>query len=211
MALVILLAYGNLRGIREAGRVFAVPTYFFIVNMVALMAAGLYRAIDGSLHAHAIVGQGTAGNPTVHIGSVGSGLLYGATIFVVLRAFASGGSALTGTEAISNGVSIFRRPESRNARITMVLMAVILGSLVLGVSPAGLGDPPGALRVGHAHRHLPDRQVRLRHQRPGQSSSTACSRRGRPSSSSWPPTPASPASPSWPASPPSRIPTCPAS
>ncbi len=134
IALVILLAYGNLRGIREAGRVFAVPTYFFIVNMVALMVAGLYRAIDGTLHAHAITGQGTVGNPTVHIGGAGSGLLYGATIFVVLRAFASGGSALTGTEAISNGVSIFRRPESRNARITMVLMAVILGSLVLGVS-----------------------------------------------------------------------------
>ncbi len=134
IALVILLAYGNLRGIREAGRVFAVPTYFFIVNMVALMAVGLYRAIDGTLHAHAITGQGTPGNPTVHIGGAGSGLLYGATIFVVLRAFASGGSALTGTEAISNGVSIFRRPESRNARITMILMAVILGSLVLGVS-----------------------------------------------------------------------------
>ncbi len=134
IALVILLAYGNLRGIREAGRVFAVPTYFFIANMVALMAVGLYKAVDGTLHAHAIVGQGTAGNPTVHIGSAGSGLLYGATIFVVLRAFASGGSALTGTEAISNGVSIFRRPESRNARITMILMATILGSLVLGVS-----------------------------------------------------------------------------
>ncbi len=134
IVLVILLAYGNLRGIREAGRTFAVPTYFFIANMVVLMAVGLYKAIDGSLHAHAIYGQGTAGNPTVHIGSAGSGLLYGATIFVVLRAFASGGSALTGTEAISNGVSIFRRPESRNARITMVLMAVILGSLVLGVS-----------------------------------------------------------------------------
>jgi amino acid transporter len=134
IGLVIILAYGNLRGIREAGRVFAVPTYFFIANMVALMAVGLYRAVDGGLHAHAITGQGTAANPTVHIGGSGSGLLYGATIFVVLRAFASGGSALTGTEAISNGVSIFRRPESRNARITMILMAVILGSLVLGVS-----------------------------------------------------------------------------
>jgi amino acid transporter len=134
IALVLLLAYGNLRGIREAGRVFAVPTYFFIANMVALMAVGLYRAINGGLHAHAIVAQGTASNPTVPIGTGGSGLLYGATIFVVLRAFASGGSALTGTEAISNGVSVFRRPESRNARITMILMAAILGSLVLGVS-----------------------------------------------------------------------------
>jgi amino acid transporter len=133
VALVILLAYGNLRGIREAGRTFAVPTYFFIVNMVILIAWGLYRAAAGSLHAHSIHIQ-NAQNPTVHVGSAGSGLLYGATLFVVLRAFASGGSALTGTEAISNGVSIFRRPESRNARITMVLMAVILGTLVLGVS-----------------------------------------------------------------------------
>jgi amino acid transporter len=133
IALVIALAYGNLRGIREAGRTFAVPTYFFIVNMVILIAWGLYRAAAGSLHAHPIHIQ-NAQNPTVHVGSAGSGLLYGATLFVVLRAFASGGSALTGTEAISNGVSIFRRPESRNARITMVLMAVILGTLVLGVS-----------------------------------------------------------------------------
>ncbi len=69
---MLILAYGNLRGIREAGRVFAVPTYFFIVNMVVLMAAGLYRAVDGTLHAHAIVGQGTAGNPTVHIGTPGA-------------------------------------------------------------------------------------------------------------------------------------------
>ena len=133
VALVVALAYGNLRGIREAGRTFAVPTYFFIVNMVILIAWGLYRAAAGSLHAHSIHIQ-NAQNPTVPVGSAGSGLLYGATLFVVLRAFASGGSALTGTEAISNGVSIFRRPESRNARITMVLMAVILGTLVLGVS-----------------------------------------------------------------------------
>ena len=54
---MLLLAYGNLRGIREAGRVFAVPTYFFIANMVILMASGAYRAIAGSLHAHPITGQ----------------------------------------------------------------------------------------------------------------------------------------------------------
>jgi amino acid transporter len=134
IGLVLLLAYGNLRGIREAGRVFAVPTYFFIANMVVLIVVGAYKWASGNLHTHAIVGQGTAADPTVHIGSSGSGLLLGAGLFVMLRAFASGGSALTGTEAISNGVSVFRRPESRNARITMVLMAVILGSLVAGVS-----------------------------------------------------------------------------
>ncbi|HUA95553.1 MAG TPA: OB-fold nucleic acid binding domain-containing protein, partial [Acidimicrobiales bacterium] len=71
---------------------------------------------------------------SIPVGHAGSGLLYGASLFFVLKAFASGGSALTGTEAISNGVSIFRQPESRNARITMVWMATILGSLVLGVS-----------------------------------------------------------------------------
>ncbi len=134
IALVVLIAYGNLRGIREAGRVFAVPTYFFIANMVILLGYGAYKAINGSLHAHAIYGHQHGANPTVAIGHPGSGVLYGASIFLVMKAFASGGSALTGTEAISNGVSIFRRPEARNARITMVLMAVILGSLVLGVS-----------------------------------------------------------------------------
>jgi amino acid transporter len=130
IALVILIAFGNLRGIREAGRTFAVPTYFFIANMAVLMAVGTYRATTGTLYAHSI-----AGIPgTIAVGSKGNGLLLGASLFVVLRAFASGGSALTGTEAISNGVSVFRRPESRNARITMVAMAMILGSLVLGIS-----------------------------------------------------------------------------
>ncbi len=130
IGLVILLAYGNLRGIREAGRTFAVPTYFFIANMVLLIASGIYKEVMGTLHAHPITGH----PGSVPIGSPASGLLYGATVFVLLKAFASGGSALTGTEAISNGVSVFRKPESRNARITMVLMATILGSLVLGVS-----------------------------------------------------------------------------
>jgi len=133
IALVLLIAYGNLRGIREAGRTFAVPTYFFIANMVILIGWGAYKAVTGSLHAHSVYIHDAA-NPTVGVGTPGSGLFYGATLFLVLKAFASGGSALTGTEAISNGVSIFRRPESRNARITMVLMAVILGSLVLGIS-----------------------------------------------------------------------------
>ena len=86
--------------------------------------------MSGSLHAHAITGHAHS----VPIGSAGNGLLLGAGVFIVLKAFASGGSALTGTEAISNGVSVFRQPESRNARITLVCMALILGSLVAGVS-----------------------------------------------------------------------------
>jgi amino acid transporter len=130
ISLVILIAWANLRGIKEAGRAFALPTYFFIANMVVLLVVGTYKAIVGTLHAQSITGHPGA----EHIGSSGSGLLFGASVFIILKAFASGGSALTGTEAISNGVSIFKRPEARNARITMVLMSVILGSLVLGVS-----------------------------------------------------------------------------
>ncbi len=130
IAIVFLIAYANLRGVREAGQVFAFPTYFFVGNMVLMIVVGSIKAIIGHLHAHSV--QHIAGS--VPIGTPGSGLLYGATIFVLLRSFASGGSALTGTEAISNGVSVFRRPEAKNARITMIWMAFILGSLVLGVS-----------------------------------------------------------------------------
>ncbi len=129
VALVILIAYGNLRGVREAGRVFAIPTFFFIANMALLLVVGAVKAVLGDLHAH-VLHQADA----VAVGSRGSGLLLGASLFIVLKAFASGGSALTGTEAISNGVSVFRHPESRNARITLVVMSVILGSLVLGVA-----------------------------------------------------------------------------
>lgn len=129
IALVVLIAYANLRGVREAGRTFAVPTYFFIANMALLLLVGAVRAFAGQLHAHPIVHTGSFAG-----GHPGTGLLYGASLFVLLRSFSSGGSALTGTEAISNGVSIFRRPESRNARITMVWMSCILGFLVLGIS-----------------------------------------------------------------------------
>ena len=127
--LVLVIAFANLRGVREAGKVFAVPTYFFVANMALLIGIGAVKAVTGQLHAHSIHMPGAV--PT---GSPGSGLLYGAGLFVLLRSFASGGSALTGTEAISNGVSVFKRPEARNARITMVAMSLILGSLVLGVS-----------------------------------------------------------------------------
>jgi amino acid transporter len=126
---VVLIAWGNLRGIREAGRIFAVPTYFFIANMVLLIVVGTIKALGGGLQAHSLHQPGA-----IPIGGPGHGWLMGASLFVVMKAFASGGTALTGTEAISNGVSIFRPPESRNARITLVIMSLILGSLVLGIA-----------------------------------------------------------------------------
>ena len=111
VAFVILMAYGNLRGIREAGRTFAIPTYLFIANMALLITVGLVKGALGDLHAHSIH---TAG--AVSSGSEGGGLLLGASLFIILRAFSDGGSALTGTEAISNAVSVFRPPERKNAR-----------------------------------------------------------------------------------------------
>jgi amino acid transporter len=126
---VVLIAYGNLRGIREAGRVFAVPTYFFIVNMVVLIGVGIVKDALGQLHPLSLAQSGA-----IHVGTPGGGVLLGASLFVVMRAFAAGGSALTGTEAISNGVSVFRQPEARNARITLVIMGLVLGSLVMGVA-----------------------------------------------------------------------------
>ncbi len=125
---VALIAFANLRGIREAGRLFAFPTYFFIANMAALIIYGLVREVLGDLpHAPANPAQMPLGNP-------GGGRFLGGSVFYVLRAFANGGSAMTGTEAISNGVSVFRAPQAKNARTTLVLMSCILGAMFLGVS-----------------------------------------------------------------------------
>jgi amino acid transporter len=126
---VVLLAFGNLRGIREAGKVFALPTYFFIANMAVLIISGFVQELTGSLH-HA-----PQTHHTMHLGHAASGgLILGVSAFYLLRAFANGSSAMTGTEAISNGVSIFREPQARNARTTLLLMSTILGTMFLGVS-----------------------------------------------------------------------------
>jgi len=125
---VVILAFGNLRGIREAGRVFAVPTYFFIANMAILIVAGLVKEVTTGLP-HAPQSPGT-----MPLGHSSGGLILGISAFFLLRAFAQGSSAMTGTEAISNGVSIFRVPQARNARTTLVLMSTILGVMFLGVS-----------------------------------------------------------------------------
>jgi amino acid transporter len=125
---VVLIAFGNLRGIREAGRLFAIPTYLFIANMAVLIVTGLVYAALGRLgHAPRIHGA-------MPVGHSSGGLVLGVTAFLLLRAFANGSSAMTGTEAISNGVSIFRDPQARNARTTLVLMSTILGTMFLGVS-----------------------------------------------------------------------------
>ncbi len=133
VGVILLLLYGNLRGIKEAGRFFAFPTYFFIFSLGFVVVAGYIREAMGTLHAHAIP-VSTAADPVISFGHTGSGLLYGATFIVILRSFANGGASLTGLEAISNGVGAFREPTSQNARITLVIMSSVLAFLVLGVT-----------------------------------------------------------------------------
>ena len=128
---VMFIAYGNLRGTKESGKMFAVPTYFFIVNMFILIGVGAYRTITSSLARGATSGV----KDMVPLGTHHSnGLLMGATVFVVLKAFGSGGAAVTGVEAISNGVPAFRPPAWKNARSTLVIMGSLLGVMFLGLS-----------------------------------------------------------------------------
>ena len=127
-AIIVLLTFGNLRGVKEAGKAFALPTYLFIGAMLIVFICGLYRYFTGTLPMLEtdLPGAVELGQP--------SSLLTGAAIFILLRAFANGGSSLTGLEAISDGVALFKAPEADNAKRTLVIMSAILGTLVLGVS-----------------------------------------------------------------------------
>ncbi|MEY4037083.1 MAG: hypothetical protein RL201_464 [Actinomycetota bacterium] len=125
---IALLTYGNLRGVKEAGKAFAFPTYFFVGCMFIVFGMGLWRLSQGTLPVLATDLPGA-----VAIGKE-QGLLTGAAIFILLRAFANGGSSLTGLEAISDGVALFKTPEHVNAKRTLVIMSCLLGTLVLGVS-----------------------------------------------------------------------------
>ncbi len=120
------IAYANLLGVRESGRIFSVPTYLFIVSLGLTCVAGIYQVVTGHLQPFPIPAQETSGGIPIGTAAV--------TAFIVLKAFASGGAAVTGVEAISNGVPAFRKPEWRNAQITLVWMGLILGSTFLAVS-----------------------------------------------------------------------------
>lgn len=119
---VVIVTLVNLRGVRESGRVFAVPTYFFVATMALLILTGLWRWLSG-VH----VPPEAAQLPRVEA-------IQGLTAFLILRAFSSGCTALTGVEAISNGVPVFRRPEADNAGRTLLWMAAILVTMFLGIT-----------------------------------------------------------------------------
>jgi amino acid transporter len=121
----------NLRGVKESGIIFAIPTYFFLVMMIVTGLIGIFRYFTGTL--------GTVVNPP----SIEVGVLQPLTVFMFLRAFANGTSSVTGVEAISNGITAFKEPRSKNAGATLIWMASILGTLLLMV--AFLGIHVGAL------------------------------------------------------------------
>ncbi len=131
IVIVVLMCYGNLRGIREAGHAFAVPTYLFSGVMILVIVVGVLREAFGSLPVlpYPQAGQWGAHAPNNHISLITFGM-----VFVLLRAFANGGSSLTGIEAVSNAVSAFRPPEGLNARRVLVTEGLILGFLVAGIS-----------------------------------------------------------------------------
>jgi len=123
VAFVGVLAIGNLRGIRESATIFALPTYVYLVAIFGLLAYGLFRFVTGTLPDYTAP---PAWQLQETVGPLG--------ILLVLRAFASGSVALTGVEAVSNGVPAFKRPESRNAQVVLILMGSFFGAIFLGMS-----------------------------------------------------------------------------
>src|SRR2546426_7750312 len=121
LGFLFLLAVGNLRGVRQSGRIFAIPTYMFIFSMTALIIAGIVRAQLG----YPPVEPPVAAFPEVH---------HALNLWLLMKAFSAGCAALTGIEAVSDGVQAFRKPQPRNAALTPLIMAVILAVFFLGTS-----------------------------------------------------------------------------
>ena len=122
LGFVAILMFGNLRGIRESGRLFAAPTYFFIVSILTMIGIGAWRYFSGTLQPVLLqersLPQGTTMLP----------------LFMLLTAFSNGCTALTGVEAVSNGVPAFQRPESRNAVHTLMAMAIMSITMFMGIT-----------------------------------------------------------------------------
>jgi len=123
VVLVLFIMVVNLRGLKESGSLFAIPTYFFLIMMFGTVILGLIKYFTGTL--------GTVVDPPeLELTHAAQGI----TAFLILRAFSSGTAALTGIEAISDGIPAFKEPKSKNAGITLIWMATILAALLLGIS-----------------------------------------------------------------------------
>ncbi len=122
VGMILLVMLINLRGTKESGITFAIPTYFFLILMFATVIMGFVRLFAGTL------------GPVVNPPALETDLLQPLSLFLILRAFANGTTSLTGVEAISNGITAFREPRAKNAGATLIWMAGILGSLLLGIT-----------------------------------------------------------------------------
>ncbi len=134
LVFVVVLMLGNLRGIRESGRIFALPTYFFVVSLLILIGVGAWRALSGTIQPIEPVAPLQPGGQTL-------------TLFLLLTAFSNGCTAMTGVEAVSNGVPAFRPPEAKNAAATMLMMAMLAITMFLGVT-----------LLAHAYQIMPSEQ-----------------------------------------------------
>jgi amino acid transporter len=123
IAMVMFIMVINLRGVKESGKAFAIPTYFFLIAMTITVIIGIVRLIAGTLGA-------VVDPPQIEMIHAVQPI----TLFLILKAFASGTTALTGVEAISNGIPAFKEPRSENAGKTLIAMSVILGALLLGIT-----------------------------------------------------------------------------
>ena len=123
LGVLALITLANLRGLGESGRLFALPTYVFIVSFLALIALGLFRTFAAHGHPHAVIAPPPLGHASEGVG-----------LWLLMRAFASGCTAMTGVEAVSNGVGAFREPVVKNAHRTLSLIVGVLAALLVGVS-----------------------------------------------------------------------------
>jgi amino acid transporter len=139
VAAIGLIALGNLRGLREAGNIFALPTYLFVGSALVMLAVGSFRIV--------VLGEGHSYGP--ELATQVSGTIQPLSVILLLRAFAAGAVALTGTEAIATGVPAFKPPEARNAAATLAVMAALLATLFIGITflavnlaivPPGVGE-----------------------------------------------------------------------
>jgi amino acid transporter len=121
LACLLVIVLANLRGVRESGLLFAFPTYAFVTSILVLVAVGLVQVVTGEAHRAVVPHALPAGT-----GAIG--------VFVLLRAFSSGSTALTGVEAIANGVNAFRRPQGKNAATTLGILGLLAITMFLGVS-----------------------------------------------------------------------------
>jgi amino acid transporter len=128
VAAIAVMCLGNLRGLREAGRVFALPTYLFAGSLLIMIVTGLVRELVGGGLPHVVAGAGTVG-----VGSH-SGLIAIGAVYIMAKAFANGGSSLTGIEAVSNAVSALRPPEGRHARQILATQGTLVAALIAGIS-----------------------------------------------------------------------------